>query len=78
MILVGAGWCVQIVGAVEVEGGYRKPTIKDVFVVKLVMLPFDIVQWGRRLYRYHYQSDQVCISLVLSLLSVLTCVVADE
>jgi hypothetical protein len=57
--------CLQIVGAVQVEGGYRKPNINDVFVVKLAMLPLDIVRWARKRYRYHYQGDQVYYTTVL-------------
>ena len=49
----------QLVGEVQVEGGYRKPTWRDIFAVQLVLLPYHLCVWAKKKYRHHYQGDQV-------------------
>lgn len=57
----------EVVGEVKIEGGYSKPTYKDVFVVKLVMFPYHVFMWGKRKYRLAYQdselTDEECMEM---------------
>ena len=40
----------------DIEGGYRKPTYKDLFLVKVVLFPVSIISSLRRLYRFNISS----------------------
>ena len=57
----------EVVGEVKIEGGYSKPTYNDVFVVKLVMFPYNVYLWGKKKYRLAYQeselTDEECLEL---------------
>ena len=43
----------EIVATVKIEGGYRKPEHKDLFIVRLVYLPFTLCNWYVTEYFHH-------------------------
>lgn len=49
----------EVVGEVKIEGGYSKPTYKDIFAVKLVMFPYHVFNWANRKYRLAYHENEL-------------------
>jgi hypothetical protein len=62
----------DVVGEVKIEGGYKKPSYKDVFVIKLVYFPYSLYSWGMKKYRVAYQdsnlSPEECLELTIETL----------
>jgi len=46
------------VSEVKIEGGYKKPEWRDLLIVKVVLLPYSMVQWSQTYYR-RYLSKEV-------------------
>ena len=38
----------------QVEGGYKKPSIRDVLLVQVLFLPYNIYMWSKKWYRRMY------------------------
>ena len=47
-----------MVATVTIEGGYKKPEMNDLYIVKMFMLPLTIYQWGSTYY-HRYLSGAV-------------------
>lgn len=43
----------EVVGEVKIEGGFRKPTMHDVLIVQICLLPYWGFKWGVRYYGIH-------------------------
>jgi hypothetical protein len=46
----------EAVAEVKVEGGYRKPEMKDLFAYQLVLLPVTIYNWAVKYHRRYISS----------------------
>ncbi len=59
----------DVVAEVEIEGGYKKPTFKDVFLIKLLVLPYSIFLWIKKKYRIAYAESELteeeCLQLTI-------------
>jgi hypothetical protein len=40
-----------VVATVQIEGGYKKPELNDLYIVKLFMLPLTLSQWASTYHR---------------------------
>jgi len=55
----------RVVREVQIEGGCRKPTTKDLFAVQLLYLPYNLYLWVVKYHR-RYISSQVRGSLLIA------------
>jgi hypothetical protein len=59
----------EVVGEVKIEGGYKKPTYEDIFVVKLFYFPYSMYTWAKRKYRIAYLetelTEEECLELTI-------------
>lgn len=46
----------QVVGEVQIEGGYRKPVWRDLFAYQLLISPYTLYLWGARYHRRYVSS----------------------
>lgn len=60
----------EVVSEVKIEGGYKKPTYEDIFVIKLLYLPYTLYRWGTMKYRVLYKENELtqqeCLDLTIS------------
>jgi hypothetical protein len=59
----------DVVGEVKIEGGYKKPTYNDIFLVKLVLFPYNMYNWSMRKYKIAYYDNELtdaeCLELTI-------------
>ena len=58
---------IQIVSEVKIEGGYAKPTWRDLVIVKTAMLPYSALQYAK-VYHRRYISSAVSDELTIIVL----------
>ena len=47
---------IQVVSEVKIEGGYAKPTWRDLVIVKTAMLPYSALQYAKVYHRRYISS----------------------
>jgi hypothetical protein len=62
-----------VVGEVHIEGGYRKPTWRDLVIVQTGMLPYSLFQYAQQYHR-RYISKEVTLEVQLLPLLQYTCI----
>ena len=62
----------EVVAEVKIEGGYKKPTFKDIFAVQLIMFPYKVYNWGRKKYRILFKENELtndeCLDLTIEII----------
>lgn len=54
----------QIVDNLQIEGGYRKPSIQDLFVVQLLVVPWSILKYCHKYFKIHFSTTVSEYSLI--------------
>lgn len=49
----------QMVNEVQIDGGFKKPTYRDVFAIRLFIIPYDLCIWAKKTYRLRFSKDNV-------------------
>lgn len=67
----------KIVSEVQIEGGYKKPTWKDIFIIRLAFFPYDIFIWSKKFYRRKFQRDQVSIIILMKIILIIVTIITN-
>ena len=59
----------QVVREVRVEGGFRKPELKDLLILRALIAPYTLIVWLQKTYRRRF-SKEVSARLYCQLCSV--------
>ena len=59
----------EVVSEVKIEGGYKRPTYRDIFLIKLLFFPCTLYSWLRKMYRVSFKEEDLtrdeCVDLAV-------------